>query len=517
MDEVLALKHPTEMLFPSCYSSDGPVGRRYDYGANVKVWYALESLAYLLRLAGHPKRAARYSEAASALREAVYRRMVVDGPFGKQISGGSNLDEDPGSFYLPEGQMYYDGEDTSSMLAPVYGFCDFDDEAWLNYHRFARSAWCANFDPEFEALRWSPGEFGSSSLDGTSYFSRLGGSLAPVEMHEALNHLVEKGMDDVTGSVFWWPHGLEFKRSLTRCSQGQGAWAWQYLQQWLGLDVDAPEHTLSLAPRGLHTHFHWQGFPAGAGSFDLHWEEAGGISTAVVRSRCSELWEVTVGFRQAGAGAAGPLEYQSQTVQPGEEAVFSSETLAAQLAPVMGRKAIFKIEAAALAAADGVVFKRFGPAQLWGPWDYSQLWDQAAMPYCLRFKLVNATQQDWEDVRVELTCPEGWKAQPRLPQHWTAPLMLTPGTVKLSLGRLHSLDGTAAPFWVSAPTAWTPAYVEQSFHTISQPGEDVILRVADDVSPSVHVFTARLTARQADGSDVVKEVTVQVKVEPYRK
>jgi hypothetical protein len=44
MDAVLALKNPEEALFPSCYASDGPVGRRYDYGTNVKVWYAIPKL-----------------------------------------------------------------------------------------------------------------------------------------------------------------------------------------------------------------------------------------------------------------------------------------------------------------------------------------------------------------------------------------------------------------------------------------------------------------------------------------
>ena len=42
--------------------------------------------------------------------------MVVDGPFGPQISGGTNLGEDPGDFYLPEDVLYYDGEDSGTLL-----------------------------------------------------------------------------------------------------------------------------------------------------------------------------------------------------------------------------------------------------------------------------------------------------------------------------------------------------------------------------------------------------------------
>ncbi len=51
LDELLTLQAPGETLFPSRYSSDGPVGRRYDFGTNAKVYYAFE-------LAGlHPAKA----------------------------------------------------------------------------------------------------------------------------------------------------------------------------------------------------------------------------------------------------------------------------------------------------------------------------------------------------------------------------------------------------------------------------------------------------------------------------
>ena len=40
------------------------------------------------------------------------------------------------------------------MLAPIYGVCDFDDQPWVNYHRFARSLWCPSYDPEFDVLLW---------------------------------------------------------------------------------------------------------------------------------------------------------------------------------------------------------------------------------------------------------------------------------------------------------------------------------------------------------------------------
>ncbi|MGE5224487.1 MAG: hypothetical protein ACM3PY_18790, partial [Omnitrophica WOR_2 bacterium] len=259
--DLIALKAPGETLFPSRYSSDGPVGRRYDYGSNVKAWYAFDSMAYLLEALAQPEEAAEYRNTAAEIRQAIARTMATEGPFGLQISGGTNLGEDPGSFYLPEDRLYYDGEDTSSMLAPVYGMTDFDDPLWINYHRYARSLWCQNYDPEFETLQWCPSE--PAVLDGTAYLSRLGGCITREEMREALEIIQNHHIDRATGSLFWWPHGDEFRRGITRCSQGQGAWAWQYQQQWLGIQVDAPARTLTVAPRGLLTRVDWEPFACG--------------------------------------------------------------------------------------------------------------------------------------------------------------------------------------------------------------------------------------------------------------
>ena len=101
-------------------------------------------------------------------------------------------------------------------------------------------------------------------------------------MLAALRTLRDVGTDDVTGSVFWWPHGLEYRRSLTRCSQGQGAWAWQYLQQWLGIKVDAKPDTgtptFTFAPRGLLTDVAWEGYRAGPHRFDIAWSERATVS-----------------------------------------------------------------------------------------------------------------------------------------------------------------------------------------------------------------------------------------------
>jgi hypothetical protein len=519
IDHLLTLKKPEETLFPSRYSSDGAVGRRYDYGTNVKVWYTFDSIAYIYRSLADLDATRRFTKIADAIQDSIQRTMIEEGPFGPQISGGTNLGEDPGSFYLPEGIPYYDGEDTSSMLAPIYGICDFTDSTWINYHRFARSIWCPNYDQEFGALRWSPGEFGAGALDGTAFFSRLGGSVTPAEMVEALKNLRQNCLDDVTGSVFWWPYGREYRRSLTRCSQGQGAWAWQYLQQWLGLSVDAIEQRLILAPRGLLTQFYWEGFQTGSGIFDIVWSEAETGTTARIKNRSKETWMLEIGFRQPNAGALGELIWRQHTLEPGGEKVFFQPAESIWQGNGLEDPCMTLLEADAFGDSQDVIFKRYGPALLWGHWDFSKLWDMQAMPWALRFLVVNATGSDWSDLVVELTCPDGWHAQGREPCHWMPPDQLQPGAVRLTLGTLPSSGRTTAAFWIEAKQKYE--YVDpreaskMPFHGVSQPGAGITVYARNIAEQQAYAFTARLSASSAKGGGIESILEVPVKIIPY--
>jgi len=514
LEDVMAMKAPQETLFPSRFSSDGPVGRRYDYGTNVKVFYAFDSMAYILRLLGKDAQAGKYAEVASDIREAILRTMVVDGPFGRQISGGTNLGEDPANFYSPEDMLYYDGEDTSSMLAPIYGACDFDDESWINYHRFARSLFCYNYDAEYDTLRWFPAE--GSALDGTALFSRLGGSMTPQEMREAFETLQKVGIDNATGSVFWWPHGKDYKRSLTRCSQGQGAWAWQYLYQWLGLKTDANEHRLTFAPRGLLTEVTWKDFKAGQNTFDMDWIEGQSGAEARIKNKNLVPWTIQVGFRQPGCGASGPMSWQSCTLEPGEETTFHSSQIQPVEVKSMGRAGVLQVEADKL-GKKGVVFNRFGAALLWGHWDIRKLWDMPAMPLALRFVVGNATGSDWSDIQVDLDCPVGWMAQAHQALDWPKPDHLAGGRVTLDLGSLASGDRKAAPFWIKGPESYAISRAGAGghpFHVPTQPGTEVNLWFDGVAGDEEVIFKAILRATSSSGKKIILEQEVPLKLHP---
>jgi hypothetical protein len=518
INDLMALKADDHMLFPSRFSSDGPVGRRYDYGTNVKVWYALDSMAMLARVLGDTEDAEGYRQVADAIREAIGALMIGSGPFGPQVTGGTNLGQEPGAFYLPEDVTYYDGEDTSSMLAPIYGMSGFTDEAWVNYHRWARSIWCPNFDPEFGGLRWSP----RGPLDGTGFFSRLGGSVTLSEMREAVRTTWHVVTDDVTGSVFWWPHGLENKRSLTRCSQGQGAWAWQVLKQWLGLEIDANDQTLTLAPRGLLTDIGWEGFRAGQHRFDILWHEPAevGKTTATVTNHNTTPWTLKVGFRLPGSGATDTLAWQTQILEPGETSLLqqASDTTSHALPESYDEGTMVALETKD-EGRDGILIKRFGPAQLWGLWDLDKPWNPQEMPLTIRLLIENGTLSDWESVLVRLVCPTGWTAKGRQPRHWTRPESPS-REAELGLGPTSARSRTVAPFWVLWPDDVALALsrregLEVPFHATTQSGPGLTL-YATNIDKALEVtFVATVRMTPAEGGDVIERVNeIPVRVLP---
>lgn len=516
LNDLAALRAPNEALYPSRYSSDGAVGRRYDYGTNVKVWYTFSCMAYLLRHLGRTEEADRHAHEADAIRAAIERTMVAEGPLGRQYSGGTNLDSAPDGFYLPERIHYYDGEDTSSMLAPVYGLSSLDHEPWINYHRFARSLWCPNFDPEFGVLRWSPREFSEGALDGTGFFSRLGGSVARNEMREALALVRDGGTDPVTGSVYWWPHGLEYRRALTRCSQGQGAWAWQYLAQWLGLEVDALDGTLTLAPRGLPTTIVWHGFRAGSHRFDIEWREGVDGVRARIVNHTPRSWTVRVGIRQAGSGATDRLEWRTQELAVGGEAKFVEPARASGAIACLDEAALVRREVEAF-GSNGILIRRFGPGRLFGHWDSTRNWFDREVPLSLRLVVANGTVHDWTDVLLELTCPARWRAQARPAQHWPMPDAMVPGVVCARLKNLPSGSRTVAPFWIAGPRqeslhTWVTPQPNGTFHSVSQPGPELNLRTSEEEVVGEFLFRAELKATAADGRRVQEKLEIPVRV-----
>jgi hypothetical protein len=397
MEEITGFKHHDETLFSTYWSSDGLVGRRYDYGTNVKLYYAFKGIAYILESLG--KDGKKYSDIAEGITVSIEKTMLIDGPFGKMLSGGTNLDTDDEGLYIKDNAVpYYDGEDTSSMLAPVYGACAGDYAPWVHYQRFGRSLFCENYQPETDLRSW----YASAPLanDGTAILASVSGAVSRGEMMDTAVTAV-KYIDRVTGSMFWWPSGPDECRKLTRCSQGQGAWAWQYENRWLGIEADAVSRTLTFSPGGLPDKLHIQSAGIFGLPFEIDYDEETGI--CLIKSSAAETWNVCVGFRKKGCGAEGKREILKKAAAPGETVTFKRGEVNAVI-DGFSAKDIHAAEFRAF-AENGILFRRIG-----GLWYWLQ---NDIPPFDLRFVIGNNTDTGWREAKVVLEIPEGCSASTR--------------------------------------------------------------------------------------------------------
>ena len=136
-----------------------------------------------------------------------------------------------------------------------------------------------NYDPEFQTMREL--HFGMNP-SATGCTLKLGGSLTRQEMLDNLNLLYERL--DETGSLFWWPRATNKKRCLTRCSQVQGAWIQQSVEQWFGLRMDGTQKTLVIKPQGLLSGYKLQKTHLGAYVFDIEYREEKGKTVINIKN-----------------------------------------------------------------------------------------------------------------------------------------------------------------------------------------------------------------------------------------
>ena len=496
---MLAHKHKEHALFTSHYASDLIVFKKYDYGANVQCYYALKSWCVILEQLGRDT-----TEALQILKrmpEDMAAYMEADGPFGKQITGGNNLEENQDRFYIPDDIYYYGGEDTATVLAPLYGLYEFEYEPYVNLHRFARSMYITSYDPEFQTMREL--HFGMNP-SATGCTLRLGGSYTRKEMLKTLGILYDRL--DETGSLFWWPRAYNKKRCLTRCSQGQGAWVQQSIEQWYGLRMDALHHTLTIKPQGLLSFYHLEGVRLGNFVFDIEYEEKEGETRFRVKNKNRCDLKVQFVVRPFGAGAQGNRDTMitdQAKASDGEtiERVYQTVQLETKEAEIEKQECIDLSEQGVLFAPYGIVMPKlsFNDCQI----------------FLLRF-VISHLEKTWKNVKVELKLPDRWKAAEKKYYMWDYQPVFRENSGKAicEVGELEANTHGVAGFYVNLPDELiggekSVMLSEHPFpQSIGKKMKAVTLYVEGGKSESLEPMTAILTA---DGEEKARyQLPVQI-------
>ncbi len=428
---ILAHKHPDVCLFSSRYASDLIVFKKYDYGTNVKCIYALNYYANIMESLGLDGSGPRKLAKQTTLDLKKY--MEADGPFGNQITGGTNLSLND-NFYIPEEVLYYGGEDTTSSLAPVYGLYPFDYAPYVNLNRFARSLFISNYDPEYQTMREL--HYGMNP-SATGITLKLGGSVTPAEMRDSLNLLFERL--DESASLYWWPRASNKKRCLTRCSQGQGAWVQHSIEQWLGLRMNSEQRSLTIQPQGLINDFTLKAGRIGNFVFDIAWHESSDSSEFEVRNLNDTPFKIRFGARKVNAGATGELQWFEEEVGPGETVKHCFTITKSHNIDVD----IHQLEMELL-SSDGVIFAPYGVI-------LPKLFSQNCSIFLLRYALVNATNKIWENVDVDIKVPEGWHISEKEFYIWDYNPKFESNTTSIRFDSIEPGKHYVAPFYVAMP------------------------------------------------------------------
>ena len=491
MRMLLSCLHGEHAMFSSRYASDLITFNRYDYMTQVKCWVALKSYAAILRAVGED---ASETEALMArMSEAMRELMECDGPFGRQIRGGTNAGECAEErFYNRDDRSYYCGEDSFTCMAPLYGLYGFDYEPWRNLHLCARSLFLPNYDPEYRSLREL--HYGMNP-SGTGNTLRLGGSVTRGEMKEGLSILFDRL--DLTGSLFWWPRGENKRRVLTRCSQGQGSWVQQSTEQWLGLRLDAAEGVLRFCPQGLPTELRLRGVRLGRFTFDIDWIEASDETRLRIVNRSSRDFRFIFGRRVPGEGAEGALRESFYELPAGGEveAAFGAEARRPQADMTQVGRAELR-----LLGRDGVVFGAYGmvmPNLYFGPCDVFQL------------RFVTVFDREIDGATVTVSVPEGWQIAAKENFHWDDEPDFKGRTAAVRMRRLEACRHGVAAFNVLLPTELIGSnQALLSRHAFDmEDGEAQRLLIRSDRTCAAGTIRAEL---QYDGGSRVAELPVQL-------
>jgi len=523
MDDIDRLKHPEFYLLPSRFSSDGKVFRRYDHGTNVKAWYTVDSYAYILEYIGFSDKAKYWHIFKDKIKKSIDDKMLIEGPFGIQISGGTNLGEDHGDFYMAEGIPYYDGEDTGSVLAPVYGIYDYNYEPWVNYHRFARSLWCSNFDPEYGADRWF--QWGGP-LDGTAYVARMGSGVTRKELIESAEILLKESCDEASGSIYWWPYGLNHKRSLTRCSQGQGTWVWFYLQQWLGIKIDVCEKKLTIAPRSFLTEYKWENAVLGNARFNISWVENKEESIVTVENLNDDDWKIETRFRPFGIGAEICDKTVIRHLNSGETLYLRNNVIEIK-DKLIKDISITGVEADEFGGDNGIVFNTYNiipqTNSVTAP-DASQKSTKERLTL-INTVIVNNTGEDWSDFTVNVQAPEGSTVCEKPYKLWIIPSEDDLHSNKITIKVKNLLNGqrTVVSFWLRADTKRKTLEARYNKHAFDkytdQKDLERILMITlsgidkNEKKTDIKTLFAELKASTSDGKKYTKNLQLPIKFE----
>ncbi|RCX23650.1 hypothetical protein DFP94_1011252 [Fontibacillus phaseoli] len=308
-------------LFPSDWLSDAYSLGDYHTGSNVVAWAAFHHYARIVReVFGDMETAEHYRTVAASIREDLQRHNTVEGPFGLQYTegtsaGGDALKGDSSKYkgnyddfgmqfighLMKDGSIdlfHRDGEESDTILMPLYGYASYDDTAYRHYMQFSLSPANPTYNPESRGIQW--GEHAACTFPG--YMSGMGMLTDFASMSGTDGYLTEiRKLTDADGSLWWWPYlnGASYgdvvrHHNCGKCGWASGVFSGLFTSRILGIAYDAPARQLSFRPLRAAGSFAWEGARLGSGVFNLSFRREDCIVEAVAANFGAKLVTVLV-------------------------------------------------------------------------------------------------------------------------------------------------------------------------------------------------------------------------------
>jgi hypothetical protein len=266
LDEVLASRRSSPMLFPSLYFSDGEARGDFHTGSNVAAWVAFKGMARIADEVYHNADLAKeWSGVAVDIHHAISSHCVENGPSGKHFVEGAYMD---GTYVKG-----HDGEESETTLMPFYGFCGSDDPRLINHAAAAMTSQNPLYSEDLDAIWWYNSDWSSATFPG--WTTALAGASDEPSIANRLQRI--RSLTDLDGSLWWWPYsyGSKDPKKPTRggvarkCGWGAGVYVCLLITNILGISVDAAARSVRFAPFVPWREFDWKGAKIGWSTFDL--------------------------------------------------------------------------------------------------------------------------------------------------------------------------------------------------------------------------------------------------------
>lgn len=234
-------------------------------------------------------------------------RPAGNGPFGFQYtegtSAGSNALKDDVSKYagkyadfgmqfignLTSGGFidlfHHDGEESDTILMPLYGYAAYDDPAYRHYMQFSLSPHNPTYNPESRGIQW--GDHAACTFPG--YMSGMGMITDYTFLSGTDGYFRQiRQLTDADGSLWWWPYlnGARYgdvvrHHNCGKCGWASGVFSGLFVSQILGISYDAPARRLSFRPLRAAGSFAWEDVRLGSGVFNLSYRQEGNVTEAI--------------------------------------------------------------------------------------------------------------------------------------------------------------------------------------------------------------------------------------------